>query len=79
MSKNIEENGRHPIMQFFFLPVIHELVRERRFPHFFRSQYPGERVFPRESPVCLVTGFEKSAEIAILGLIVPVAGGNAGI
>ena len=51
------------------LPVIHELVRERRFPHFFRSQYPGERGFPRESPVCLVSGFEKSAEIAVLGLI----------
>ena len=23
-------------------PVIHELVRERRFPHFFRSQQPGK-------------------------------------
>ena len=32
-------------------PVIHELVRERRFPHFFRSQWPGKLGNPREFPV----------------------------
>ena len=26
----------------FSFPVIHELVRERRFPHFFQSQQPGK-------------------------------------
>ena len=28
--------------KYGFFPVIHELVRERRFPHFFRSQQPGK-------------------------------------
>ena len=53
-------------------PVIHELVRERRFPHFFRSRYPGKTI-------CLVTGFEISAEIAVLGLNSMSPGVDAGI
>ena len=32
-------------------PVIHELVWERRFLHFFRSQWPGKLGNPREFPV----------------------------
>ena len=33
-------------MKHFSYPLIHELVQERRFPHFFRSWQPGKYLLP---------------------------------
>ena len=51
-----------------FFPVIHGLVREWRFPHFFIAGNQSNKGILSDSPICLVVGFEKSAEIAVLGL-----------
>ena len=55
VDKNLEKN----IEKF---PVIHELVQERQFPHFFWSQYPGKYLF------AWLLASKKVREIAILGL-----------